>query len=540
MSRFRPSKNVLLLVGVLLLAAGVRYYTEGSYASAARHSLDFPLSPAEAQQLGVAAALAIVGALVGAAFGYRLNRTSAVILGAIGGALATAHYSSLIGALLGGPVGLLVALLTPRRIVVAALSCAAALAIGTAGGGIVGAMSEGPVPSAAWALTALMVAALAIAVGRLSRKVEANLKAPRRRVLMTLNHALLLMLAIVVGIPLGITLDSARRIQNLSGYAGLDWRPFDARVMTRGFIDVHHWQAAEPVDKQELARMTRFDGLDSLYLNNNANLHDDDLAVLATWPRISTLYLAGAPLTERCIRHVAALKWLQVLDLSDSEVTGAVLGQLPMRSQLTFLALNHTPAGDELLAQIPRFTTLMRLQINRTEVTDSGLAHLGRSRSLRSISLADTQVTDAGVKNLAAVPRLSVLDLSGTRVTDAGLPALAAAAGLRDIDLSRTQVTDAGLADLGTLASLSHLRLRDTRTTDAGVELLDDVPLLEWLDLQGTLVTDASVDLLARLPKLSWVNLTGTQVTPEGVHRLRHSSRNGVTVEDSRHEDSRH
>ncbi|HEX5447204.1 MAG TPA: hypothetical protein VFW87_25540, partial [Pirellulales bacterium] len=131
--------------------------------------------------------------------------------------------------------------------IVAAVSCAAALVIGITGGAIAGVMSDGPVPPAAWMLTALMVAALVIAGGRLSRKVEANPKMPRRRVLMALNHAFVLMLAIVVGIPLGITLDSARRIQKLRFYPGLDWRRFDTRAITRGFVDVRHWQAAEPV-----------------------------------------------------------------------------------------------------------------------------------------------------------------------------------------------------------------------------------------------------------------------------------------------------
>lgn len=530
MSRLVPSKNVLLLASVLLLAAAVRHYAERSYSSAAQHGLHFPLSPADAQELAIVAALAIAGALLGAAIGFRLNRPTAAILGAVGGALATAHYSSLIGALVGGLVGLLVAVLTPRRIIIAALSCAASLAISIAGGAIAAAMSDGPVPSAAWMLTALMVAALVIAGGRFSRKVDANPKMPRRRVLITLNQSFLLMLAVVVGIPLGITLDSARRIQKLRGWAELDWRRFDTRAITYGFVDVRHWQAAESVDKHELARMTRFDGLDSLYLDN-ANLHDDDLAVLATWPRIHTLSLAGAPLTERCIQHVAALKWLGCLDLSDSEVTGDGLGQLPMPSRLMFLILNHTRAGDVLLAEIPRFPTLMRLELNGTEVTDSGLAHLGRSRSLRSISLADTQVTDAGVKNLAAIPRLARLDVSGTLITDVGVSALASAASLADLDLSRTQVTDAGLAALCSITALTYLGLRDTHITDAGVETLQSLPLLNRLDLRGTQVTDASVDLLARFPKLGWINIAGTRMTPEGIERLRQSSPNGLTVE---------
>ncbi|HJT35132.1 MAG TPA: hypothetical protein VJ783_24110, partial [Pirellulales bacterium] len=194
-----PSKNVLLLASVLLLAAGVRYYAEQSYSSAAQHGFHFPPSPADAQELAIVTALAIAGALFGAAIGFRLNRPSAAILGAVGGALATAHYSSLIGALIGGPVGLMVALLTPRRIIVTALSCAAALAVGTAGGVVAGAVSDGPVPMAVWALTAIAAAGIVLGARRLLRRRSADAKTTRQKLEAVVSLSLLVSMAVFPG-----------------------------------------------------------------------------------------------------------------------------------------------------------------------------------------------------------------------------------------------------------------------------------------------------------------------------------------------------
>lgn len=532
MSRFRPSKNVLLLVGVLLLAAAVRYYAEGSYASAARHSFHFPPSPAEAQELGVAAALATIGALAGAAFGYRLNRTSAVILGAIGGALATAHYSSLIGALVGGPVGLLVALLTPRRIIVAALSCAAALAVGAAGGVVAGAVSDGPVSVAAWAITAIAAAALVPGTRRLLRRRSADAKTTRQKLEAVVSLSLLVSMAVFPGIPLGITVESLYRLQTIGGAGDICWRMNGSERFTCGFVNARSWYPPGRVDKQQLARMKRFDGLESIALQR-PELSDEDMALFTAWPRLWMVSITDAPITDAGAAHLGSLPRLDNLELNGTEITGKDFAQMPMARRLLSLSLDNAPAGDELLAGVSRFTTLYELHLNRTKVTSQGLAHLRSSMSLRELSLADAQISDLGLADLAAIPRLARLDVSGTPITDAGISALTSAASLADLDLSRTQVTDAGLAALCSVTPLTYLSLRDTRITDAGVETLQSLPLLYRLDLGGTQVTDASVDFLARLPKLGWINVAGTRMTPDGIERLWQSSRSGTTVEGS-------
>lgn len=526
----RPSKNLVLLLGVLLLAAGVRLYAERSYPSASRHTLHFPPSPAEAQELALAACLAMVGSLIGAAVGYRLNRTSAAILGAIGGALATAHYSSLVGALIGGPIGLLVALLTPRRIVVATLSCAVALAIGLAGGAIAGAMSDGPVNRITWLFTALMIVATIAAAVYLAQRRATKGGASWRPMRAVARFVVLAGLALVAGMPLGVTLESARRLQTLVGHTDRVWRPFEGRVFTRGLIGVDFWRPNPRATKEQLIRMTRFEGLEDLRLAAPM-LQDGDLALLNAWPRLRGLTINDAPISDRGAAHVAPLNWLWYLELSGTQVTGAGLAQMPMAPWLEHLCLNRTGADDQFLADLPQFTALATLQLNNTGVTDRGLEYLVKCRSLQRIALADTKVSDGGLTFLLAAPKLSGLDLSGTKVTDDGMSALATATALDNLDLSRTKVTDAGLAQLRPLTSLRHLTLLDTHITDAGIEMLSSFPQLYYLDLGGTQVTDASVDALARLPKLGWVNVARTRMTPEGIDRVRRTSENGATVE---------
>ncbi len=186
-----------------------------------------PRNQAEVQSLAWVAALAVLGAVIGSAIGYRLNRTSAAIMGPVGAAVATARYSSFIGEVLGAPIGLLAALLGPRRFAMVALSCALSLAIGAIAGAAAGSLAPVEVSPDGWAATAsvaaILVIALNAAVVRLeSRSGGRQMKSRWRTISGRLTLAAVTLAAAVAAIPVGITLESVYRVAQSGRQRGND------------------------------------------------------------------------------------------------------------------------------------------------------------------------------------------------------------------------------------------------------------------------------------------------------------------------------
>lgn len=499
MRGFLPSKNVSLLIGVLLLCAAARFYADRTYFYAAQFDFQAPHKVQQAQQMAWILPLAIVGALVGSSVGYRLNRVTAGIMGPVGAAVATATYSSMIGAVVGTPIGILVAIAGPRRIAIVFGACTLATAAGAVAGVAAGVFSESEVSPMTWAAVALaavtVVVALNIAhIKWAARRGQALPGRWRRFIGRTVLFALTLLLA-VAAIPLGITLESAYRLRAIGGSSYTFLRRIDADCLTLGFINVEDWRAPNGIGRRELIQLRRFNGLRTLRLPD-AHLDDTDLAMLGDWPALSHLSLAGTEITDASLRHLAASAWLWHLELDGTQVTGDGLAQLPCAPRLVSLSLNRTPAGDEALSQIGTFRALNNLQLRGTAVTDDGLAHLAKLPALRYLYLADTQISDVGLAKLASIRTLSQLDLSETRITDVGLPSLAK-------------------------LPLSWLELRGTGITDAGVGILATLPALGRIDLSYTGISDASLDSLTKCRKLWYLGVKGTTISQDGIARLR-------------------
>ena len=377
MLRFAPSKNVVLLGGVLLLGLAARYYGEGAYRSAANFELRPPSDMGDIRAWATIGALAIVGSLVGAAIGYRLNRTSAVIMGSVGAAVATAHYSSLVGGALGVPVGLLLGWLGPRRTTVAIVLCVLAIAAGACAGALAGAVAPGPLEAAHLVLAVLSVLGAVVGLNMLAaRFVRLRGIVPRwRRVVGSSALGFVMFVVALFGIPIGITMESIARLRKISADYSMELQAFDESWFTRGIAEVVECAPRGLADRglQTLARFQRLAEL-NLY---GTGIDDESLALLHQWPRLWRLDLMETRVTDEGVKHVATLKWLRDLSLRDTGVCGATLDLLP--------------PGIEAL------------ELAGTAVADASLKRLA-GLPLSQLTLDDTHIGDAGVANLAGCP----------------------------------------------------------------------------------------------------------------------------------------
>jgi hypothetical protein len=143
---------------------------------------------------------------------------------------------------------------------------------------------------------------------------------------------------------------------------------------------------------------------------------DDGLVNLRWMPRLTTLWIAGAPVTDIGLQH---LRW------------------------------------------VPR---LRDLAIRKVPITDVGLQELKWVPLLQNLYLNDTQITDAGLKELAGRTSLKALELESERITDASLDVLRGLSSLKLLSVRKTKISAEGVARL-------RVDLKNTRVkTDEDIE----------------------------------------------------------------------
>lgn len=158
--------------------------------------------------------------------------------------------------------------------------------------------------------------------------------------------------------------------------------------MDAGWREAERAWRASPTDQELLARAIEAS------LRSAGGVDDDFLAVLAEWPRLESLSVAGT-----------------------GKVTGAFLGGLaragvPLRT-LSLEATSVDDAGLRLAAQLP----LEELDLTRARgFGDDGLRALQAIPTLRSLRLdCCDPLTDEGLRSLAEFPALQRLYLRGSK-----------------------------------------------------------------------------------------------------------------------------
>lgn len=472
-SRLVPPRNVLLLGGVLVLGVAARYYGDRTYTSAANFDLRVPRDTNDAETLVVVCLAALAGSLIGALLGHRLNRVTAAIMGMVGGAVATAQYSSILGGVLGAPIGLLVAWLGPRRVMIVMLACVVSAGLGICGGAVAGAISPGPVEPVTLCAIVLLIIGATVGVNVfVARRLRGDsIASPWRRIAGRLALAMTTLSVAVGGMPLGVTLESLAWLHSIKSGHGTLLRPLDAATFTRGFCTITGWGPPSVFRASDLRKLRRFDGIITFRFYR-ADVGDDSLKLLGEWPKLQYLDLSETRVTDRGVRDLRGLRLLGDLNLNGTQVTGDCISQLP--------------------------PTLGGLQLAGTAITDASLAKLAPLPLNWYLNLCDTAIGNSGVANLRGLRGLQFLYLSGTRITDAALATLA-----------KNQ------------KRLAHLELSGTAITSAGLAHLARLPVLEKLDLSDCAIDDDAIDELVRCKSLYVLKLTGTKITPAGIARLR-------------------
>jgi tRNA A-37 threonylcarbamoyl transferase component Bud32 len=228
---------------------------------------------------------------------------------------------------------------------------------------------------------------------------------------------------------------------------------------------------------------------------------------------VITGYEYNKMLSDDNLRYVAALRKLQVLDISAKGVTDAGIPQIAGLTELTSLALGTgqvpdltvgtAKITDKCLPTMAKLTSLKSLTI-RGAITDDGLAALKTLTHLETLDLNSAAMTGEGLKHLKTATHLKSLTLGDNwTITDAALAQVKDFTELETLDTQCSKITDAGLVHLKDMKSLQHLSLsRAAKITEAGLDNLLGLTNLKTLDIYGVHVSaDYRKKLGAALPK---------------------------------------
>jgi len=255
----------------------------------------------------------------------------------------------------------------------------------------------------------------------------------------------------------------------------------------------------------------------------NCGVGDRLLSPLRDMPHVTNLYLAGNPITDEGLRHIAGLEHVQRLSLWRTRITDDGLRHLAKMKGLTALDLHATAVTDEGLARLTGLTELRELHLP-PRVSNEGLAHLGGLSNLRVVNAGEARwITLGGLRHLAGCPIQRIHaemfnDLRGdelehltlfphidscvpmvtaTDCTDAHLKLLAGTPGLSELSVSGADLTDASLVHIEPLRNLTKLHVTG-RISTAGLDSLRKLPRLRELHLTTELIEEEDLPELRK------------------------------------------
>lgn len=123
--------------------------------------------------------------------------------------------------------------------------------------------------------------------------------------------------------------------------------------------------------------------------------------------------LHGREAGDDAMDHIAALPWLEVLDLRDTSVTSLGIAKLMGFDRLWSLNLAGTLINDRALETLATMKSLQELSLVDTAITDCAVAYFSELPKLRVLNLEGTRVSNAGVRRIAELPSLEILNAPG-------------------------------------------------------------------------------------------------------------------------------
>jgi hypothetical protein len=159
------------------------------------------------------------------------------------------------------------------------------------------------------------------------------------------------------------------------------------------------------------------------------------------------------------VKEVSEEGFIQRLDLSTNQLTGAIPPKLGQLNQLTVLDLSYNKLTGEIPSELGLLRELKYLYLHRNKLTGPIPGELGQLNQLQRLSLSCNKLTGAIPPKLGQLTKLQVLWLSSNQLTGEIPRELGQLTELQYLYLHRNQLTGPIPSELGLLTKLKTLSL---------------------------------------------------------------------------------
>ncbi len=136
---------------------------------------------------------------------------------------------------------------------------------------------------------------------------------------------------------------------------------------------------------------------------------------IGVYDRIVEVRLIDAGVTDDFLAELADCEDLQILNLSQNEITGEGLKHLTRLGRLDDLDLGYTEVSDDDLGTLGEIVSLRRLDLSHNRLSGRGFHSLAPLKNLETVCLVATPLRDTALENLRKLPELSMCNIFGCR-----------------------------------------------------------------------------------------------------------------------------
>jgi Leucine-rich repeat (LRR) protein len=148
---------------------------------------------------------------------------------------------------------------------------------------------------------------------------------------------------------------------------------------------------------------------------------DDVLEPLKNAPKLKTVRLMGADLSNSGLEYLAAIQSLRRLDCSMTLIDDGSAACFAKMQQLESLSCSATAVGSETARALFKLPRLRELDLSHTAVADDAFVGVGPEWQIRYLDLTKTSVTNRALELLATKPNLHFVIVNQTQVTNRGI-----------------------------------------------------------------------------------------------------------------------
>lgn len=218
---------------------------------------------------------------------------------------------------------------------------------------------------------------------------------------------------------------------------------------------------------------------------------------LAASKSLQSLDATETAIDDAAVKELGAVKTLTKVTLKGTKVTLKGTGSaFAAWDKLTELDLRECPLTDESLVPVGVAKALQVLKLSEADITDAALKPLNQCAKLKALTIeGSAKLTGTGFADLDALTGLELLYLGGSGITDAGMAFVARRTGVKTLSLERTKITDAGMKELASPRGLEKLSVEETGVTDIGLLVVaEKAKKLTQVDARKSKITKKGAD----------------------------------------------